>query len=176
MQTYSITQRKRNILIGGLILLAAIVLVAGFVLALNFKPDIMDPNQIAGAPENLPAGTGYTSYSAAGVATVSLCCAPSYDGRIADVYLTNPADSKVLIKAEFYTVKESRNETTGEITYLPDGQIGETGYIRPGAYVRQVRLKHFPAGQNGRLMIKISTMIESTRESNGFFYIRTTVS
>ena len=176
MHTYSKTQQKRNLLIGGSVLLAAIVLVAGFVLALNFKPDIMDPNQIAGAPENLPAETGYTSYSAAGVATVSLCCAPSYDGRIADVYLTNPADSEVLIKAEFYTVRESRNETTGEVTYLPDAMVGKTGYLRPGSYIRQVRLKHFPAGQNGRLMIKISTMIEETRESNGFFYIRTTVS
>lgn len=175
MHTYSRTKRKHDLLIGMLIFVCISVLTAGLVFAIRFSPDIMDRNQVAGVPADLPTENGYTAYSAAGVATVSLCCVPSYDGKNADVYLTNHAENQALVKAEFYSVKTVDNGTGGEVV-LPDQLIGETGYIRPGSYVRQVRLKNLPKGENSKIMIKICTMLEDSGRSNGFFYIRTTIS
>lgn len=176
MHSYSKTKRKHDFLIGMLVFIGVAVLVAGLVFAIRFKPEIMDKNQIAGVPGDLSDENGYTSYSATGVATVSLCCAPSYDGQTADLYLVNPAENQVLLKAEFYSVKAVVNSTSGETTFLPDQLIGETGYIRPGNYVRQVRLKNLPKDQDTKVMIKICTMIEDSGQSNGFFYIRTIIS
>lgn len=175
MHTYSKTKQKHDILIGMIAFAVVAVLVTGLVFAIRYKPEIMDQNQVAGVPGELPEKNAYTSYSAAGVATVSLCCAPSYDGKNAELYITNPAENKVLLKAELYTVKAVENGSNGEITFLPDQLIGETGYIRPGNYVRQVCLKNVPKDRNSKIMIKICTRIEESGQSNGFFYIRTAV-
>ena len=106
---------------------------------------------------------------------VSLCCEPAFDGKKADIFLTNPEENEVLIKASFYTVKTVVSSETGKVTYLPGELLGETGFIHPGTYVKSVSLGNISSDSETVVMVKISTIFEDTRRSNGLFYIYMTV-
>ena len=80
-----------------------------------------------------------------------------------------------MIKASFYTVKTVVSSETGKVTYLPGGLLGETGFIHPGTYVKSVSLGNISSGSETVVMVKISTIFEDTRRSNGLFYIYMTV-
>ena len=176
MYSFSKTQLKREIFIGSVIVLALIVAVSVFVAAMLAEPDIIDQNEIVGAPSGLSEDDGYVSYGAAGVCNVSLCCEPAFDGKKADIFLTNPQENEVLVKASFYTVKTVVNQATGKASYIPDKLLGETGYIHPGTYVKSITLKNVPSGSATAVMVKISTIFEDTRLSNGIFYVFMSIS
>ena len=175
MYSFRKTQLKRELLIGLGVVLALLAAVAVFVAALLAEPDIIDANETVGAPSGLSEKDGYVSYGAEGVCNVSLCCEPAFDGKKADIFLTNPEENEVLIKASFYTVKTVVSSETGKATYLPGELLGETGFIHPGTYVKSVSLGNISSGSETVVMVKISTIFEDTRRSNGLFYIYKTV-
>lgn len=176
MHSYSKTKLKRDILIGIAAVLALLAAAAVLVGALLHSPDITDSGELVGEPSGLSEENGYVSYGAAGVCNVTLCCEPEFDGKKADIYLTSPMENAVLIKASFYTVKAVVNKETGKATYLPGELLGETGFIHPGTYVKSVSLKKVAVGSETPVMVKISTIFEDTRESNGLFYIQMVIS
>lgn len=176
MRQYSKTLFKRNLLLACVAVLVVAAVAAGLIAAILMEPRILDENALPGKPENLSEEIGYVSYDGGSVGKVSLACTPEFDGKTAQVLLTNPAENTALLRAEFYTVKVVYNEETGEGTFVPDRKIGATGFLRPGTYVENVKLKGLTAGVENRVMVKISSMNEESRTSNGFFYIRTTIS
>lgn len=175
MHRYSMTQMKKVVLIGiaCAVLLAAVV--GGIVSAALLKPEIYDKQAQDGAPQNLPERFGYVSYENAAVCKVALACTPDFDGRYAKINLTNPEQNAVLLKAVLYSVKEVPKED-GSTDFIPDRKLGETGFLRPGTYVESVKLSGLTAGKEIRVLVKIATMNEEDRTSNGFFYIRTNLS
>lgn len=175
MHRYSQTQMKKMVLIGAACVLVVAALVTGMVFALRIKPQIYEKQALDGAPENLPESYGYVSYESEGVCKVTLACTPEFDGKYAKINLTNPEENDVLLRAELYTAKQVQN-SDGTIDFMPDKKLGETGFLRPGTYVESVKLSGLTAGSATRVFVKIATMNEEDRTSNGFFYIRTTVS
>ena len=175
MHRYSFTQMKKTLLIGGGCVLLVALLVGGMIFAFSLKPQIYEKNALEGAPQGLPESVGYVSYESDGVCKVTLACTPDFDGSIAKVYLTSPAENSVLIKAEFYSVQVV-TQSDGSADFLPDEKLGETGFLRPGTYVEDVKLKGLTAGTENRVFVKIATMNEDSGTSNGVFYIRTVIS
>ena len=74
-----------------------------------------------------------------------------------------------------YSVKVVQT-SNGKDDFAPDKKMGETGFIRPGTFVESVKLNGLTAGAENPVLVKIATMNEADRTSNGFFYIRTTIS
>lgn len=175
MYSFRKKQLRRGLLIGLAAVLALCAATAVFVAAILAEPDIIDSDETAGVPSNLSEKDGYVSYGAEGVCNVSLCCEPAFDGKKADIFLTNPEENEVLLKASFYTVKTVFNDETGKATYIPGELLGETGFIHPGSYVKSVSLEGISVGSETMVMVKISTIFEDTRGSNGLFYIYMTV-
>lgn len=175
MHRYSTTQLKRILPIGAVCLLLAAAVVAGVVFAILFKPEIYEKQAMDGAPQGLPESYGYVSYETEGVCKVFLACTPAFDGMFAGINLTNPGENNVLLKAELYSVKVVQTGD-GKADFAPDKKLGETGFLRPGTYVENVKLSGLTAGEENRVLVKIATMNEENRTSNGFFYIRTTIS
>ena len=175
MHSFSKTKMKRDILIALAILAAVAAIVCAFVFIIRMEPRIIDKNETAGEPENQSAIKGYVEYGAQDICKVKICCEPTIDGGYASIWLTNPAGNDVLIRAELYSVKEVYNKTTGQVTFLPDKLLGKTGFIHAGTYVKDVRIKGIKAGNQTKVMVKISTMYEDSGASKGIFYIRTTV-
>ncbi|HBF15546.1 MAG TPA: hypothetical protein DDW30_07695 [Clostridiales bacterium] len=175
MHRYSMTQMKKLVLIGAACLLLVAAVVAGLVFAALFKPEIYEKQAVDGAPQGLPESYGYVAYETDGVCKVLLACTPAFDGKYASINLTNPEENGVLLKAELYSVKVVQT-SDGKADFAPDKKLGETGFLRPGTYVETVKLSGLTAGEENRVLVKIATMNEENRTSNGFFYIRTTIS
>ena len=175
MHSYSKTKLKKD-LRTALIVLAVIAIIAvAFVLIIRMEPQMIDRNETPGEPPDAEAITGYVAYETPDVCKVKICCEPEIEGGYASIYLTSPSDNDVLIRAELYSVKTVYNEQTGQATFLPDKLLGKTGFIHPGNYVEKVRVSGIRAGEETKVMVKISTMYEESRTSKGIFYIRTTV-
>lgn len=175
MHRYSTTQLKKTLLIGGCCVLLAAIMIAGMVFAFTLKPRLYDRQALDGAPQGLPESIAYVSYESDGVCKVTLACKPEFDGSVAKIYLTNPIENAVLLKAEFYSVKVV-TQSNGSSDFLPDEKLGETGFLCPGTYVENVKLKGLTAGEENRVFVKIATMNEPEGTSNGAFYIRTVIS
>lgn len=175
MRSFSQTKLRRDILVVLAVLAAVAVLVTGLILIIRMEPRIIDKNETAGEPPHQSAIAGYVAYEAPGVCRVKLCCEPTLDGGYASIWLTNPADNDVLIRAELYSVKTVYNSETGQASFLPDRLLGKTGFIHAGAFVEKVKVKGLKTGEETKVMVKISAMYEETRISKGIFYIRTTV-
>ena len=126
-----------------------------------------------GEPKNQAESSGYVSYEAPEVCRVKICCEPVVEDGYASIYLMNPSDNNVLIRAELYSVQTVYDEQTGQASFLPNKLLGKTGFVHPGSYVEKVKVKGVKLGDEIKVMVKISTMYEDTRISN--FYIRTTV-
>lgn len=175
MHRYSVTQMKKTLLIGGACAVALALMVFGMVCAFMMKPQIYDKKAQSGAPQGLSEHIGYVSYESDGVCKVTLACKPDFDGSIAKVYLTSPEENRVLVKAEFYSA-QLVTQSDGSSDFLPDEKLGETGFLRPGTFVEDVKLKGLTAGSENRVFVKIATMNEADGTSNGVFYIRTVIS
>ena len=175
MHSFSKTKLKKDILIVLAVLAVVAVLVTGMILIIRMEPKMIDKNETAGEPQDQSAIAGYVAYEAPDVCKVKICCEPTLNGGYASIWLTNPADNDVLVRAELYSVKTVYNTETGQATFLPDKLLGKTGFIRPGTFVEKVKVKGLRSGEETKVMVKISTMYEDTRTSKGIFYIRTTV-
>lgn len=175
MHSLSKTKLKRDLRIAFAVIAAFLLVLVGFILIIRMEPRIIDKNETAGEPQNQSAIDGYVAYEAPDVCKVKICCEPTVEGGYAQIYLTNPEGNDVLIRAELYSVKTVYNSETGQASFLPDKLLGKTGFIHAGTYVKDVKVKGLRSGEETKVMVKISTMYEDSRKSNGVFYIRTTV-
>lgn len=175
MHSFSKTKLKKDILVALAVTTVVAVLIIGLVLIIRMEPKIIDKNETSGEPQNQSAIAGYAAYEAPDVCKVKICCEPTIEGGYASIWLTNPADNDVLIRAELYSVKTVYNAETGQATFLPDKLLGRTGFIHAGTFVEKVKVKRLRSGEETKVMVKISTMYEDSRTSKGIFYIRTTV-
>lgn len=175
MHSLSKTKLKRDLCIAFAVIVASLLVLVGFILIIRMEPRIIDKNETAGEPQNQSAINGYVAYEAPDVCKVKICCEPTVEGGYAQIHLTNPEGNDVLIRAELYSVKTVYNSETGQASFLPDKLLGKTGFIHAGTYVKDVKVKGLSSGEETKVMVKISTMYEDSRKSNGVFYIRTTV-
>ena len=168
------TSYKQQIPLAVAILLILVLAVVLFLLMLRIGPDHFEDEAVVGVPVVTDAETyGYESYDAIGVAKAALCGMPKIiDGRDVQFYLTNPEDNTVAIKLEVYTPKFVP-KSDGTYEPVPDVLLGESGFVRPGEYVETVRL-HKPLKEpRTNVMIKISTLDETTGRSHGYFFVNT---
>ena len=175
MHTFSRTKLKKDLRLLLAVLAAATLLLVVFFFVMRIEPQIIDPGEMPGEPENGADIRGYVAYETPDVCRVKICCEPQLADGHASIYLTNPAGNAVLLRAELYSVKVTYDESTGQASYLPDRLLGKTGFIHPGTYVEKVKVTGLQAGKENRVLVKISTMYEESGKSNGIFYIRTTL-
>lgn len=175
MHSYSKTKLKKDLRIALIILAVVAIVAVAFVLIIRMEPQVIDKNETPGEPPDASSITGYVAYETPDVCKVKICCEPDLEGGYAFIYLTSPSDNDVLIRAELYSVKTVYDEQSGQATFLPDKLLGKTGFIHPGNYVEKVKVSGIRAGEETKVMVKISTMYEESRTSKGIFYIRTTV-
>lgn len=160
-----------------LLILAALMMtaVAGgiFLWMLTIEPDIYDENCEVGVPEALPAEMGYSFYPATDICDVWLCGNPDFDGKNIDFFLTNPKSNEGLsLRLEIYTMKVTYDENGNPSNPTPDELLGKSGFVRPGEYVKTVKLDKTLKAQTP-VILKIGTYLEETGKSNGFFYVST---
>ena len=174
-QILCFTSIKRIALISLAALLVTAAAVAGFVLLVSSEPPLLDENAVLGSPaESLPEDSTYRLFCAEGICDVALCELPKItDARDLHIYLTNPENNSVYIRAEIYTVVFIRNEK-GQITdYYHDKLLGKTGFIRPGEYVETLTLDKKLSENETYALIKIATYNPENKTSNGSFFINT---
>lgn len=175
MRSMCYTSLRRNIIIGAIILFATAAAITVFVMMLSVKPDFFEKNSVAGVPNDIADERGYSTFGAKDICFVSLCGNPETEGKKVKLYLTNPDTNDVLLRAEIYSVKFSYDENGKITSAAPDKLLGKSGFLRPGEYVEDINLKRNLKDDMTYVMIKISSYIEETGTSGGFFYINTAI-
>lgn len=173
MRKICYTSFRRTVVWTVAAVLALVIAVTAFVILLGLEPELLDSGRQAGVPASVAEEYGYTPYSAEGICDVVLCGNPEVEGKEVRLYLTNPETNTVWLRAEIYSVAFTY-DAAGNITAAnPDKLLGRSGFLRPGEYVETVSLSRELRDERTYVMIKISTYVEKTRTSNGFFYINT---
>ena len=124
----------------------------------EFVPPPFDTTAQTGTPE-VPEDLGWQELDAQAY-KFSICGAILPKNGKADVWLTNPEESEVWLKVR--------------VLDMDGNTLGETGLIRPGEYVRSVRLNTVPkTGDN--VQLKIMAYEPDTYYSAGTVSLNTTV-
>ena len=122
----------------------------------RFTPPPFDPAAQSGIPD-VPKNLGYGELDAT-VFRFSAAGALTADNGGTDLWLTNPADSTVWLKARILDA---------------DGALlGESGLLRPGEYVQSVTLDRVPA-QTAPVTVKIMAYEPETYYSAGSVLLQT---
>ncbi len=171
------TQLKRNLLLGAAVVLVVALFVAVLLLLPEPASTLIDPGELPGEPLALPSQYGYTQVAPpTGGCTIRFCGAPEVDGKDVYLYLTNLPVNAHLVRAEVYTAVAVVDKSTGQTKFEPGKLLGSTGFIHPGTYVEKVTLDHRLTASETRVYIKIATRNEETGQSEGYFYVGTTLS
>ena len=126
----------------------------------EFTPPPFDAGAVAGTP-SVPEDAGYFSPYRDGMAyRFSVCGNVRTEGDLATVYLTNPSDNHVYLKLR---VLDSEGQ-----------MLGETGLIRPGEYVKSVKLSPVPVAGT-EIQLKIMSYHPETYMSEGSVVLRTRI-
>lgn len=173
-KTVCYTSLRRNIALGAAIALLVAAAAAVFVWLISIEPPFFDENAVVGDPTAfVTEEDGYSLYEAEGVCNVALCGYLKTDGKEAKIYLTNPEENEVFLRAEVYTVAFVYDESGNITDYYEDELLGKTGFLRPGEYVETVKLDKVPSEEQSYIMVKIATYNEADGTSNGSFFINT---
>lgn len=173
MNKICFTSLRRTVAFVAIALAMVAVVVGIFFWLLSIEPDIYEKNREVGIPENLPAEVGYTFYQAQDICDIYICGNPDFDGKHADLYLTNPeSNGNASIRVEVYTIQFLYGEDGSVSGTLPDKLLGKSGFIHSGEYVKTVTLNKTLKKQTP-VILKISTYDEETGKSNGFFHVTT---
>lgn len=150
------------------LIIVCVIAVLGMILALifggaqkqrpNFTPPPFEPSAQVGTPE-VPDGLGYGEFDAKAF-RASVCGNVVVADNIADIYLTNPESNHVWLKLRVL-------DANGNI-------LGETGLIKPGEYVRSVRLTSVPE-KGTKIMLKMMAYEPDTYHSAGGASLNTTI-
>ena len=157
-----------------LILLAILLLTVSigiFLWIMTIKPPFFDQALVVGIPENIPLEKGYSYFNEPDVCAAYLCQNPDFDGKNADLYLTNPMENEGLfIRVEVFTINfiydEKGNRTGTELGEL----LGKSGFIRPGEYVKTVTLDKKLKEQT-MVALKVAVYEEETGKNHGSMLI-----
>ena len=123
-----------------------------------FTPPPFDSAAETGTPA-VPEGLGYRTLDADAF-RVAVCGEILAEGTNAVVYLTNPTDNDAWLKVRILSEK-------GEI-------LGESGLIRPGEYVRNIRMEPMPV-PGTPIVLKIMAYEPETYHSRGAVTVHTHV-
>ena len=126
----------------------------------TFVPPEFDAGAVSGSPEVTDQAMLYTELDVAGNYRVSLCGSPVMEQGRLHLLFTSPADNSVWLKLRIMD---------------QDGQVlGESGLVRPGAYLPYVLLEQIP-GQGENLTVKVISYQPDTYLSMGSANIKVTV-
>ena len=139
------------------ITVAALCLTGG---AGDFVPPPFESGAVSGVP-SVPEALGYSEIYRDGMSyRFSVCGNVTLDGDTAAVFLTNPEENGAWLKLRVL-------DGNGEI-------LGETGLIRPGEYVENVKLAgNLPVGTT--VTLKIMGYEPETYHSVGSVSVRTVI-
>ena len=142
--------------LGAVLAVLAVVMIVALCLpkggTAEFTPPPFEENAVSGVPE-VPENLGYSSPYKEGMAyRFSVCGNVTAEGENAVVYLTNPAENSVWLKLRVL-------DESGKM-------LGETGLIRPGEYVRCVKLSSVPPA-GAKITLKIMGYEPETYHSAG---------
>lgn len=117
-----------------------------------FTPPPFDENALSGTPD-VPENTGYSILYRGGMSyQVGICGRINIVDGSAEVYLTNVEENNAWLKVRFYDA---------------DGSIlGESGLIKPGEYLKSVRLQRVPNETEG-IVVKVMSYEPDTYKSLG---------
>ena len=122
----------------------------------EFTPPPFEPEAQSGIPE-LPEGFGYQMLDA-GNFRVLLCGEIRTKEGMADLWFTNPEQNQVWLKLRIL-------DTQGNL-------LGQTGILRPGEYVRQVKLETAP-DSGTTVVLKVMAYEPETYRSAGSLMLHT---
>lgn len=118
-----------------------------------------EENVIVGIPENIPEEMGYDSIFVEEGYEIALCGYPSKVEERLEAYITNNQENNVWIVVKIYDSN--------------DNKVGETGIIKQGEYVKDIKLnKELSAGN---ITIKIIAYEPNTFESRGNIAFKTII-
>ena len=166
MQKISYTSLRRTLLwvLSGVLMVA--VSVGIFLWILTIKPPFFDENAVVGQPE-VPAENGYSYFNEADVCAAYLCQNPAFDGKNADVFLTNPEENQGLfIRVEVFSIEFIYDENGKRQGTALGDMLGKSGFIRPGEYVKTVTLDDKITEQTP-VALKIAVYEEETGKNHG---------
>ena len=132
---------RKGILMSIIVLVLAIF---GFIYSLNIynskkefiKPSF-DDNTVVGIP-TVNDDLGYEQLDAEGLYIVSLCGTPTIEKDNLKLYFTSDKDNDVYLKARIF-----KN----------DKIVGESGLIKPGEYIENIKVKNIK--KNDNIVVKI---------------------
>ena len=123
--------RKNKLLFAMIVICAAAVSVMVLALIISFRstetkfvPPEFDENAVKGIPD-VPDDLGWSEIDAQ-VFKFSVCGTLNLEGDTVNIWLTNPEDNSVWIKARMYDGDENI--------------LGETGLIKPGEYIKSISI------------------------------------
>ena len=144
-------------ILGGVL---AILLIILTVLALNQKPDVIvsdfeappfDSNALVGIPQEVIAREDYRALDVNGNYTFSICGTLSFSDGLLAPYFASHGENEVLLRIKVYDI---------------DGtELGKSGLIRPGEYVKTVALSRTPTGNT--VTVKVLSYEPNTYYSHG---------
>ncbi|MBO7303576.1 MAG: hypothetical protein J6U68_05270 [Clostridia bacterium] len=137
------------------------IVVANRAPKVEFIPPEFDLNATKGVPD-VPEGLGYEEKYTKGMTfKVSLCGDVAVENGEAVVYFTNPESNSAFLKMRILDEN--------------DNILGESGLIKPGEYLRSVKLASDIA-DGASVKLKIMSYEPETYESLGSISIKTTLS
>lgn len=125
----------------------------------GFRPPPFETAAVEGTPE-VAKELGYSPVEVQGAFTAYVCGKPSADNGRTTVYFTSPADNNAWLKLRLL-------DDAGNI-------LGETGLLRPGEYVRDMKLETEPV-DGGAVTLKIMAYEPESYYSLGSVSLKTTI-
>lgn len=151
-------------LLGGVLAVAVAVMIVVLCLPQReqeFVPPAFDADALPGVPENVDERLMYQELYQEGMAyRISVCWVPAAEGKSLTVYFTNAADNEKYLKLRVL-------DEAGNI-------LGETGLLKPGEYVKSVRLERKLA-PGTKIRLTAMGYEPDTYESAGAFHMNFTV-
>ena len=158
---------RRNIYMKKLLIPAAIIICAAAAIIMlimlvtsnsskNFTPPPFDPAAQTGTPD-VPKAAGYGDLDAGDFKFYAASILSAADGKT-DIWLTNPADNNIWLKVRILDNDEN--------------QLGESGLIKPGEYVRSVKLDAIPKA-TAQITLKVMAYEPDTYKSAGAIILTT---
>lgn len=160
MKTEQTNRKPWRLLIGMTVL--CVLSVGVMLFALNrpqagFVPPPFEENAVEGVPQDVAEEFRYSSLDD-GVYTVALCGVPTADEQEVTLYFTDPAENDVWLKVRIYTEQGI--------------MLGESGLLKPGQYVENVRLNETLA-EPISVLLKVMAYEPDTYQSAGAVTLRT---
>ena len=171
MKNICYTSLRRTILFILIGVLCVAVSIGIFLWIMTIEPPFFDEALVVGTPQDIPAEKGYSYFEEPDVCAAYLCQNPDFDGKNADLYLTNPEKNKGLfIRVEIFTIDIVYDENGNKTGTALGEELGKSGFIRPGEYVQTVTLGK-ELDEQTLVALKVAVYEEATGKNHGSMLI-----